>query len=59
MNLLPIPILDGGHVVFNSVEWMTGRPVPERVQLLGAQVGLFVVGTTMLLALYNDILRVF
>lgn len=59
MNLLPIPILDGGHVVFNSVEWVTGKPVPERVQIVGVQVGLLLVGTTMLLAIYNDILRVF
>ncbi len=59
MNLLPIPILDGGHVVFNSVEWVTGKPVPERVQVVGVQVGLLLVGTTMLLAIYNDILRVF
>ena len=59
MNLLPIPILDGGHVVFNGVEWVTGKPVPERVQIVGVQVGLLLVGTTMLFAIYNDILRVF
>jgi len=59
MNLLPVPILDGGHVVFNGIEWITGKPVPERVQIVGVQVGLLLVGTTMLFAIYNDILRVF
>ena len=58
MNLLPIPILDGGHVVVHSAEWLTGRPVPERVQIVGAQLGLWLVGSLMLFAIYNDILRV-
>ena len=39
LNLLPIPILDGGHVVFCTAEILMGRPVPERVQILGTQVG--------------------
>jgi regulator of sigma E protease len=59
MNLLPIPLLDGGHVVFNSVELVTGKPVPERVQVLGVQVGLALVGGLFILATYNDILRIF
>ncbi len=58
-NLLPIPLLDGGHVLFNSAELVTGKPVPERVQILGVQVGLFLVGTLMVFATYNDILRIF
>jgi len=59
LNLLPIPILDGGHILFCLVELLRGRPVPERVQLLGTQVGLALVGGLMLLALYNDIARLF
>ena len=59
LNLLPVPILDGGHVVFNSYEWLTGREVPERVQLWGVQVGLVLVGCMFILATYNDVLRLF
>ncbi|MEM7097045.1 MAG: RIP metalloprotease RseP [Pseudomonadota bacterium] len=59
LNLLPIPILDGGQVIYNSAEWVMGRPVPERVQIIGVQVGLLMVGTLMVFATYNDILRVF
>ena len=58
-NLLPIPLLDGGHVLFNSVELVMGKPVPERVQVVGVQVGLLLVGTMFVLATYNDLLRIF
>ncbi len=58
-NLLPIPILDGGHVLFNGAELLTGKPVPERVQIIGVQVGLFLVATMMVFATYNDLLRIF
>lgn len=57
LNLLPIPILDGGHILFATAELVSGRPVPERVQLMGMQVGLFLVGGLMILALYNDFSR--
>ncbi len=59
LNLLPIPILDGGHVVYCIMEIVTGRPVSERVQAVGAQVGLFLLGCVFLLAIYNDITRFF
>ena len=59
LNLLPIPILDGGHVVFYATELVIGRPVPDRIQTLGMQVGLAIVGGMMLLAFYNDITRLF
>jgi len=58
-NLLPIPLLDGGHILFNSAELVTGKPVPERIQVIGVQVGLLLVGTLMVLATYNDLLRIF
>jgi regulator of sigma E protease len=59
LNLLPIPILDGGHLLFCAAEAATGRPVSERVQILGTQIGLFLVAGLMVLALYNDISRLF
>ncbi|MEM9622664.1 MAG: RIP metalloprotease RseP [Pseudomonadota bacterium] len=59
LNLLPIPILDGGQVVYNSVEWAMGKPVPERIQILGVQVGVLLVGTMLIFATYNDLLRLF
>ena len=58
-NLLPIPILDGGNIMFSAAEWATGRPVSERVQIWGVQVGLLFVGTLMIFATYRDILRIF
>ncbi len=59
LNLLPIPILDGGHVMFCLAEIVIRRPVPERIQTLGMQLGLAIVGGMMLLAFYNDITRLF
>ncbi|XOV82062.1 MAG: RIP metalloprotease RseP [bacterium] len=58
-NLLPIPILDGGHVVMHTAELITGKPIPENIQVLGVQVGLFLVGTMVIFATYNDLLRLF
>jgi regulator of sigma E protease len=57
LNLLPVPVLDGGHVVYASVELVTGRAVPERVQLVGLQIGLAFVASLTVLALYNDVMR--
>jgi regulator of sigma E protease len=57
LNLLPIPVLDGGHLLYYTVELVARRPVPERVQALGYQIGLFLVLGLMMLALYNDIAR--
>ena len=55
LNLLPIPVLDGGHVVLHLLEWVRGAPLPERVQALG--VGLMLVVSLMALALINDFSR--
>jgi len=57
LNLLPIPVLDGGHVVLHVLEWVRGAPLPERVQALGVQVGLMLVVSLMALALINDFSR--
>ena len=56
-NLLPIPVLDGGHLLYYFVEVLKGSPVPEKVQLIGYQLGLFMVMGVMILAVYNDIMR--
>lgn len=57
LNLLPIPLLDGGHVLYCLAELIGRRPVPERVQLVGAQLGLLLVGGIIVLVLINDIAR--
>ena len=57
LNLLPIPILDGGHILFALVELFRGKPVPEKVQIMATQVGLVLVGGLMVIALYNDLTR--
>lgn len=57
LNLLPVPILDGGHLLFYLVEIVKGSPVSERVQLWGQQFGLVLLAGLMSLAFYNDILR--
>lgn len=56
-NLLPIPVLDGGHLLYYLIEAVKGSPVPEKVQMAGYQVGLFLVIGLSLVALYNDIMR--
>lgn len=57
LNLLPIPMLDGGHLMYFAIEAVTRKPVSERVQLIGQQLGLFLLGGLMFLAFYNDIFR--
>ena len=57
LNLLPIPVLDGGHLAFYLVEWVRGRPLSERVQAWGMQIGISLVVGVMLLALVNDLSR--
>ncbi|MCJ8203654.1 RIP metalloprotease RseP [Pseudomonas sp. RGM2987] len=57
LNLLPIPVLDGGHLLFYLIEWARGRPLSERVQGWGIQIGISLVVGVMLLALVNDLGR--
>ncbi|HUE48590.1 MAG TPA: RIP metalloprotease RseP [Steroidobacteraceae bacterium] len=59
LNLLPIPILDGGQIVFQLVEWLKGSPLSERAQSLGQQLGIALLIVLMGVALYNDIARQF
>jgi regulator of sigma E protease len=55
LNLLPIPILDGGQMLFQVIEWVKGSPLSERAQALGQQVGIALLLLLMSLAFYNDI----
>lgn len=59
INLLPIPLLDGGHLLYNTAEWVKGSPVSERTQIIGQQFGLVMIAGLMMLALYNDFSRLF
>jgi regulator of sigma E protease len=59
LNLLPIPILDGGQIVFQLVEWLKGSPLSDRAQALGQQLGIALLIVLMGVALYNDIARQF
>lgn len=59
LNLLPVPILDGGHLLFYAVELVKGSPVSERIQVWGQQLGLVLLAGLMSLAFYNDISRLF
>ena len=57
LNLLPIPMLDGGHLMYYLVEFFKGSPVSERARLIGQQGGLAVLVALMGLAVYNDLAR--
>lgn len=59
MNLLPIPVLDGGHLVFFTIEAIMGGPLNIRVQEFASQIGMFILLGLMVFALGNDILRLF
>jgi regulator of sigma E protease len=57
LNLLPVPVLDGGHLLFYGIEWIKGSPVSERIQHWAYQAGIVVVISLMIFAFYNDIVR--
>ena len=57
LNLLPVPLLDGGHLMYYTFEVFSGRPVSERAMQIGQHIGMAVLCTLMLLALYNDVNR--
>lgn len=58
LNLLPIPVLDGGHLVYYMFEMLTGRPVSEKFQLVAQQFGMLVLFGIMIIAFYNDFARI-
>jgi len=57
LNLLPIPVLDGGHLVYYLIELVRGRPVSETAQAMGLRIGVALVGCLMMMALYFDLMR--
>lgn len=57
LNLLPIPVLDGGHLAYYAIEALRGRPVSEKAQAIGLRIGLALVGGLMFMALYFDLMR--
>ena len=59
LNFLPIPVLDGGHLLFFFIEAVMGRPVSIRVREIAQQAGIFVLILLMIFVFYNDIARVF
>jgi len=59
LNLLPVPLLDGGHLLYYLAEFLTGRPVSEYVQEIGQKIGMGLLGLLMFFALYNDLSRLF
>jgi len=58
LNLLPIPVLDGGQIVYQVAEWLKGSPLTDRAQIIGQQVGILALLLLMSFAFYNDIARI-
>ena len=57
LNLLPIPVLDGGHLLYYLVELVTGKPVSEKVQGIGLKIGIAMLLSLMFVAFFNDLMR--
>ncbi len=57
LNLLPIPMLDGGHLMYYMVELIRGKPVSEEVQMIGLKIGMLLLFSLMALAIFNDLAR--
>ncbi len=58
LNLLPIPMLDGGHLVYYSYEILTGKELPQNIQLGAQFIGIALLGLIMIIAFYNDLVRI-
>ncbi len=58
LNLLPVPVLDGGHLFFLVVEALRRKPLEVRVQIIAQQVGIVLLGSLMIFVFYNDIMRI-
>ncbi|WP_417517409.1 RIP metalloprotease RseP [Marinobacter sp.] len=57
LNLLPVPVLDGGHIVYYTIEAIRKKPLSDEVQALGLRIGMAMILTLMVFALYNDLMR--
>ncbi len=58
MNLLPIPVLDGGHLLYFAIEWATGRPLSEAAQAIGQRIGLVLLAALLGMAIFSDFFRI-
>ena len=58
INLFPLPMLDGGHLMYYLIEWVTGKPVSEEVQEIGFRIGAVILFSLMSIAIFNDIMRI-
>ena len=59
LNLLPIPMLDGGHLMYYAIEAVRGKPVSERIMAQGQRIGIGLLAALMGLAFFNDFTRLF
>ena len=59
MNLLPVPVLDGGHLMYYLIEVVKGSPVSDQIQMMGYKVGFAMLMGLMIFATYNDVTRTF
>jgi regulator of sigma E protease len=59
LNLLPVPVLDGGHLLFYAIEAVRGKPLSEQAQLVGQKLGMSLLLALMALAMFNDLSRLF
>jgi len=59
LNLLPVPVLDGGHLLYNVIEWVQGKPLSDSAQQAGQQLGILLLLALMAIAFYNDLSRLF
>ena len=57
INLLPLPVLDGGHLFYYFIELLTGKPVPEKIQEIGFKFGTIALLSLMSIAIFNDLSR--
>ena len=59
LNLLPIPVLDGGHLFYYLIEMIKGSPVNDSVQMIGQKIGLFLILMLTFLVIFNDVVRLY
>jgi len=57
LNLLPIPMLDGGHLFYYAIEVLRGKPVAEKFQDMGLRMGMVLLFSMMAIAMFNDVMR--
>ena len=59
LNLLPVPLLDGGHLLYYFAEFIKGSPISDRAFEVGQRIGMAILAVLMTLALFNDVSRLF